>query len=110
TNARELAALKTLGERQYYDFHIERNKQAQRVGDISVVLKKTDPKTGVYTIEVLTGESRADKKDKGLNEAVQFYIGKRARMPHEIVVNEVHKDYITGYLSAPKETVRVAAR
>jgi hypothetical protein len=30
----------------------------------------------------------------------------KTRMPLEIVVNEVQKDYIIGYLSAPKELVR----
>ncbi|MGH9720773.1 MAG: hypothetical protein ACRD8O_11220 [Bryobacteraceae bacterium] len=104
TNARELAALKMLGERNYFDFHLQRAKQPQRVGGVSVVLKKTDPKNNRYTLEVVSGEKRTEKRDRGINEPVQFYVT-RSRMPYEIVVNEVDKDYVIGYLSAPKEQV-----
>ncbi len=105
TNAKELQALRQLGERNYFDFHIERSGKPQRVGDISILLKKTDPKHNKYTLEVLAGDKRTEKKEKNVNEPVQFYMTK-TRMPLEIVVNEVQKDYIIGYLSAPKELVR----
>jgi hypothetical protein len=104
TNAKELQALKLLGERNYFDFHIERSGKAQRVGDISIILRKTDPKHNKYTVEVLAGDKKTEKKEKGVNEPVQFYMSK-ARLPFEIVVNEVQKDYIIGYMSTPKELV-----
>jgi hypothetical protein len=104
TNARELQALKLLGERNYFDFHIERTGKPQRVGDVSIILRKTDAKRSKYTLDVLTGDTRTEKKEKGVNEPVQFYISK-GRPPCEIVVNEVQKDYIIGYLAAPKELV-----
>src|SRR5262249_53670619 len=43
TNAKELQILKMMGERNYFDFHLQRTSQPQRVGDVSIVLKKTDP-------------------------------------------------------------------
>src|SRR5882724_11587751 len=92
TNARQLQALKQLGERNYFDFHIERTGKPQRVGDISIILRKTDAKHNKYTLEVLAGDKKTEKKEKGINEPVQFYISK-ARLPFEIVVNEVQKDY-----------------
>lgn len=104
TNAKELQVLKLLGERNYFDFHIQRTNQAQRVGDVSVLLKKTDPKHNKYTVEVIVGDKKTEKKEKGVNEPVQFYTSK-SRMPLEIVVNEVQKDYIIGYLSTPKDLV-----
>ena len=107
TNAKELQALKLLGERNYFEFHIERTGKPQRVGDVSIILRKTDPKHNKYTLEVLAGDKKTEKKEKSINEPVQFYISK-ARHPFEIVVNEVQKDYIIGYLSVPKEqTTRV---
>jgi len=107
TNAKELQALKLLGERNYFEFHIERTRKPQRVGDVSIILRKTDPKHNKYTLEVLAGDKKTEKKEKSINEPVQFYISK-ARHPFEIVVNEVQKDYIIGYLSVPKEqTTRV---
>jgi hypothetical protein len=104
TNARQLQALKQLGERNYFDFHIERTGKPQRVGDISIILRKTDAKHNKYTVEVLAGDTKTEKKEKNINEPVQFYVAK-AQGPFEIVVNEVAKDYVIGYLSAPKELV-----
>jgi hypothetical protein len=104
TNANELAALKRLGERNYFEFNIKKAKTRQRVGDISVLLKKTDPKKNKYTLEVLADDKVTEKKDKNINEPVQFYTSK-ARQPYELVVNQVQKDVIVGYLSTPKEQV-----
>ncbi|HSB13547.1 MAG TPA: hypothetical protein VLE22_03760 [Bryobacteraceae bacterium] len=101
TNGQELAALRTLGERNYFEFKLAKSKQPQRIGDISVVLKKTDPKRSKYSIDVLADDKKVEKKDKTANEPVQFYVAK-ARLPYEIVVNEVQKDRITGYLATPK--------
>ncbi len=59
-----------------------------------------------YTVEVYADDKKTEKKDKNINEPVQFYTSK-ARQPYELVVNEVKKDVIVGYLSTPKV---VAAR
>ena len=101
TNGKELLALKSLGERNYFEFNITKSKEPRKVGDVSVVLKKTDPKRNRFTIELLADDKRVEKKDKNLNEPVQFYVSK-ARQPYEIVVNEVKKDQIVGYLATPK--------
>lgn len=104
TNGKELAALKALGERNYYEFNLTKTKQPQRVGDILVHLKKADMKRNRYTIEITADDKKVEKKDRGVNEPVQFYTSK-ARLPYEIVVNEVKKDVIAGYLATPKVQV-----
>jgi hypothetical protein len=101
TNGKELSALRALGERNYFEFNISKSKQASRIGDITLLLKKTDPKKNKFTVEVVADDKRVEKKDKNTNEPVQFYVSK-ARQPYEIVVNEVRKDQIVGYLSTPK--------
>jgi len=101
TNGQELAALKALGERNYIEFRIAKSKEPQKVGDIALLLKKTDAKKNRYTVELLVDDKRVEKKDKTINEPVQFMVSK-ARQPYEIVVNEVTKDHIAGYLSTPK--------
>jgi hypothetical protein len=101
TNGKELNALRSLGERNYFEFNISKSKEPKRVGDVAVLLKKTDPKRNRFTIELLADDKRVEKKDKNLNEPVQFYVSK-ARQPYEIVVNEVKKDQIVGYLATPK--------
>ena len=101
TNGKELAALKALGERNYVEFKLAKTKGPQKVGDISVLLKKADPKTNRYTITVIADDKTVEKKDKTVNEPVQFMLAK-ASQPYELVVNDVKKDLITGYVAAPK--------
>jgi DNA repair exonuclease SbcCD ATPase subunit len=103
TNGNELAALRRLGERNYVEFKLGKTKAPQRVGDITLMLRKTDPKKNKYTVDVMADDKLTEKKDKNVNEPVQFYTAK-ARQPYELVVNTVAKDQIAGYLATPKET------
>lgn len=103
TNAQELAALKRLGERNYFEFKLGKTKQPQRVGDITLHLKKVDAKHNKYSVDVMADDKLYEKKDKNANEPVQFYTSK-AKQPYELVVNQVQKDMIVGYLATPKES------
>lgn len=104
TNQKELAALKRLGERNYFEFKLAKSKKPQRVGDVTLLLKKADPKHNKYTLEVVADDKPTEKKDRNINEPLQFYVAK-ARQPYEIVVNEVKKDQVAGYLATPKDQV-----
>ena len=64
-------------------------------------LKSADMKKNRYTIELIADDKLVEKKDKTINEPVQFMLS-RATQPFEIVVNEVKKDMISGYIAAPK--------
>ncbi len=101
TNGKELAALKARNDRNYFEFSIGKTKTPQRVGDVFLVLKKTDAKRNRFTFEVTADDKRTEKKDKSLNEPIQFYTSK-ARQPYEVVVNDVKQDHISGYLATPK--------
>jgi chromosome segregation ATPase len=101
TNQKELSALQALGERNYVQFTINKSKQPQKVADVGILLKKTDPKKSRYTIELTADDKTVEKKDRVANEPLQFMTSK-ARQPYEIVVNDVKKDTIVGYLSVPK--------
>ena len=102
TNSTELSALRRLGERNYFEFKLAKTKERQRVGDITLLLKKTDPKKNRYTVEVMADDKLTEKKDRNINEPVQFYTSK-AKQPYELVVNQVQKNLIVGYLATPKE-------
>ena len=101
TNGKELAALKALGERNYFEFTLAKTKAPQKVGNIAVLLRKADPKRNRYTLSVIADDKTVEKKEKTANEPVQFYVS-GARQPYEIVVNQVKKDQIVGYLATPK--------
>ena len=101
TNGKELSALRALGERNYVEFTLPKAKHAQRVGDISLRLEKLDLKKNRFTVEVTADDQVTEKKDRTVNEPIQFYTSK-AKQPYEIVVNKVSKDTIVGYLATPK--------
>jgi len=104
TNGSELAALKRLGERNYFEFKLGKSKQFQRVGDITLKLQNADPKKNQYSVDVMADDKLTEKKNKNLNEPVQFYTAKGGHIPYELVINQVQKNLIVGYLSTPKET------
>lgn len=103
TNGKELSALKALGDRNYLEFNLQKTKAPQKVGNIMVLLKKTDLKKNQYTVELIADDKRVEKKDKSINEPLQFYMA-GTRQPCELVINEVRKDVVIGYLSTPKVT------
>ena len=101
-NQEELDQLKRSGERNIFELHLTRSKTPTHVGPIQVTLTKTDPKKFKYTLMVVADDKTIEKKDKTADEPVQFYI-KGATKPYEIVVFDVTKDKVNGYLSTPKD-------
>jgi predicted nucleic acid-binding Zn-ribbon protein len=101
TNAQQLAALRELGERTYFEFDITKSKEPARVGDVAVAIRDTQPNRGMFTLDVIADDRRVVKKNRSINEPVQFYTS-AAKQPYEIVVNEVHKGRLVGYLAVPK--------
>jgi predicted nucleic acid-binding Zn-ribbon protein len=102
-NHDDLEELRRRGDRNYYEFTVKKTKTPQRVGPIQVNLSKTDPKKSKYTMTVFADDRQIEKKDKTSGEPVQFYVGTSRSAPFEIVVFNVGKDQITGYLSTPKD-------
>lgn len=109
TNAKDLSALRALGERNYVEFDITRKEAAKKLGEIGIMLKKADPKSNRYTVDVFADDKHTEKRDRTINEPVQVYLGGN-RLPSEIVVNQVKKDEIVGYISTPKMTLSARAQ
>ena len=104
TNGKDLAALRELGERNYFEFDLSKKQADKRIGNVTLRLKNADAKRNRYTLEVLADDKRVEKKDKTINEPVQVYVA-GYRQPYEIVINQVKKDAVVGYLSTPKITL-----
>lgn len=101
-NKEELDELKRRGERNVFDFDLKKAKDMQRVGPVQLRLLKTDPKKFKYTLTVFADDKSIEKKDKNVNEPVQFYV-RGSRTPYEIVVFDLGKDRAAGYLTTPKD-------
>lgn len=100
-NHDELETLKHRGDRTYYEFTLQKGAQPTMLGAIRVQAKKVDVKKSRYTLMVNADDRNIEKKDKSLDEPVQFYSGKDP-MLYEIVVNNMQKNQVSGYLSTPK--------
>jgi hypothetical protein len=100
-NHDELEVLKHKGDRNFYEFTLVKG-QKKPVGTVSLELKKADSKKSRFTVVVYADDKNYEKKDRNLNEPLQFYAGKDPLL-FEIVVNAVSaKNTVTGYLSTPK--------
>ena len=107
TNSSQLSALKDLGDREYLEFDLKKTGVRQKVGDMQLLLAKADPKHNRFTLQVLSDDKMVEKRDRSINEPVQMYVAGN-RQPEEIVVNEVKKDEVVGYVAIPK--VKMARR
>jgi len=100
-NHDELVLLEHKGDRTFYEFTLTKG-QRKPVGTISMELKKADTKKNIFTLEILSDDKLVTKRDKGIDEPLQFYSGKEPAL-FEVVVNTINsKNQVTGYLSVPK--------
>lgn len=100
-NHDEVVALQHKGDRNYYEFSLDKGRR-KPVGTISLELRKADPKRSRFTLYIFADDRRYEKKDRNVNEPLQFYSGKQPAL-YEIVVNSISsKNRISGYVSTPK--------
>jgi hypothetical protein len=99
-NSSELETLKHKGDRNYFEFTLNKNAK-QPISTISLELKKVDAKKSRFTLNVMADDKTIEKKDRTVGEPMQFYTG-RDHLLYEVVVFTAGKNSITGYLSTPK--------
>jgi hypothetical protein len=105
TNHDELEVLKHKGDRNYLEFTLQKGAKPTLLSTIKLQLKKADEKHSRYTLVVSSDDRNIEKKDKGLDEPVQFYNGKDPVL-YELVVNVIEKNKVSGYLSTPKSMAK----
>ncbi len=100
----DLEELRQKGEREYVEFDLRKakDKKPQRIAGVQLLLLNTDPKKLRYSIGLTVDDKNTEKKDKTVFEPVQFY-QQGYTLPAEIVVNQIYKDRIVGYISTPKK-------
>jgi hypothetical protein len=107
-NHDEIEQLRKLGDRDYYEFTLDRNAPKQ-VANVTLTLKKANVKRLRFNMLVNVDDISVEKKDRTINEPVFFYV-KNAKKPYELVVNSIQSHQVRGYLSTPKGATEVAAR
>jgi hypothetical protein len=106
-NHDDIEQLRKLGERDYFEFTVQR-KSPVRVGGVGLTLTKTNVKRHRFNLDLLADDVHVEKKDRTINEPIFFYVN-GSKKPYELVVNEVKPDQVKGYLSTPKGGTEVAA-
>jgi hypothetical protein len=107
-NHDDIEYLRKLGERDYFEFTLDKN-QPSRVAGVGLNLKKTNVRRYRYNLAMTVDDVQVEKKDCTQNEPVFFYVN-GSKKPYEIVVNKVQSKQVKGYLSTPKGVTEVAAR
>ncbi len=107
-NHDELETLRHKGDRNYYEFTLHKGSQPTLLSTIKLQLKKADEKHSRFTLNVSSDDKNIEKKDKGLDEPVQFYTGKSPVL-YELVVNSITKNQVSGYLATPKGSPQAVA-
>lgn len=97
----ELALLKKRGERDFTEFDLSKSKQLQRTGPISIALRKVDTKHKRYNVDLLVDDARLEKKNVNLYEPIWIHRADDPQ-PVQVVVYEIAKDRVRGYVNAPK--------
>ena len=98
----DLDELRLRGERDYFEFDLRKNNHTQKLAGVQLDLKKADPKKQRYTLTLVADDRTIEKRDKTVSEPVQF-LQQGNQMPSEIVVNQIYKDRVVGYISVPKK-------
>jgi hypothetical protein len=100
-NHEELVALEKKGERHYSEFNLDKSKQFQKAGPISISLRKSNTKHEYCDLVMIVNDSEVSKKHVNLYEPVLFY-PEGYSQPLEVVINSIGKDAARGYISEPK--------
>jgi hypothetical protein len=100
-NHDEIVVLQRKGERNYYEFDINKSKQFASEGPMAVKLRKANVKHQYADLDLMVNDHAVSKKHVNLLEPATFYAAD-SEQPVLVVINNITKDHIHGYVSAPK--------
>ena len=100
-NHDEIDQLRRVGERDYFEFTLTGKGNRSKVGDLMVELRGTNVKKSQFTVALYVDDLRLEKKNRAIDEPIYFYT-RGTRAPLELVVNQIGKDKVVGYMSVPK--------
>jgi hypothetical protein len=100
-NHDQIDELRRLGERDYFEFSLAGKGNKSKAGSLMIELRGTNPKKNQFTVALYVDDMRLEKKNRSVDEPIYFYT-QGTRSPLELVVNQVGKDKVVGYVSVPK--------
>jgi hypothetical protein len=106
-NHDDLVQLRKMGDRDYYEFTLPRNRE-QKVAGVGLILKKANVKRHRFNVNLVADDMVIEKKDRTIDEPIFFSV-KGSRSFYELVVNSVSHDQVKGYISTPKGATESAS-
>jgi len=100
-NHEEIDQLRRMGQRDYFEFTLNRKGDRQKVGDVTLELRDTNTKKNLFSLKLGVDDATFEKKNRSVNEPIFFYT-RGSRSSLELVVNQVGKNKAVGYISIPK--------
>ena len=97
----ELVVLERRGERSYFEFDLQQSKQFTREGPLGVSLRKANVKHQYADLQLMVDDRALVQKHVNLDQPVMYYQAD-TEQPIQVVINDITKDHIHGYVSAPK--------
>src|SRR6266704_2660989 len=97
----ELVVLQKRGERNYFEFDLAKSKQFQRFGPLTLSLRRADTKHMNYDMSMVVDDNQLSKKRVNLYEPIWIHTENESQ-PVQVVVNKISKNFVHGYISAPK--------
>jgi len=107
TNHGQIEELRKLGERNYFEFTANKNKE-EKVAGIGVILKKTNLKQHRFNMSLIADDMQIPKNNRTVDEPIYFSVHGSKRY-WELVVNKVSPNQVSGYISSPKVEVASAS-
>jgi hypothetical protein len=101
TTHEDVVLLQKRGERNIYEFDLTRSKEFQRVGPLSLSLRKADTKHRNYNLSLMVDDKPVEKQHVNLFEPV-WVTPSDSSQPIQLVVNQIDKNRIRGYVSEPR--------
>lgn len=97
----ELVLLEKKGERNFTEFDLTKSKEFRREGPFEIRLQKANLKHHYADLELMVDDRSMSQKHVNLYQPVMFSTPDSPQ-PVEVVINDIGKDHIHGYVSAPK--------
>ena len=92
-NHDEIDELRRLGERDYYEFTIDKKGEREKVGDVMVELRSVNPKKNIYTVAIYVDDS-ALREEEPLGERADLLLHQRQPRTDRVHRQSVGKDKI----------------
>lgn len=96
----ELVVLQKRGQRNYFEFDLTKEKEFKREGPLGISLRKANVKHQYADLQLMVDDRSLTQKHVNLLQPVMFYDAD-SEQPMEIVINDITKNHIHGYVSAP---------